>query len=252
MEINLLSFVIVVFLIFVVAALYSSVGHGGASGYLAILSFFAVAPSLMASTALLLNVLVAGLSLISYYRAKHLSLTLAWPFILASIPAAFIGGSIPVTEIVYFILLAIVLLFAAFRLANSAVIPANDELHAVKLPISLPVGAGIGLLSGIVGVGGGIFLSPLMVIMKWATTKQTAAVSALFIVVNSLAGLAGRGLRGGLELDTSFPLILAAFGGGLIGSYYGARKFSGLLLRRILALVLLVAAFKLIITVIQA
>lgn len=250
MEFNLSILLLLCVLVFFVALLYSSVGHGGASGYLAILSFFAVAPSLMASTALLLNVLVAGLSLISYYRAKHLSLTLVWPFILASIPAAFIGGSIPVTEKVYFILLAIVLLFASFRLAYSADIPANDELQPVKLPISLPVGAGIGLLSGIVGVGGGIFLSPLMVIMKWATTKRTAAVSALFIVVNSIAGLAGRGLRGDLDIATSIPLLIAAFGGGLIGSYYGARKFSGQLLRRILALVLLVAAFKLIITAI--
>lgn len=250
MEFDLTTVAFICVLIFVVATLYSSVGHGGASGYLAVLSFFAVGPAKMATTALMLNVLVAGLSLFSYYRAKHLSLKLAWPFIIASVPAAFIGASIAVSEKLYFVLLAIVLTFAAFRLAFSMEFhPDNSTHESVKLTNSLPVGAGIGVLSGIVGVGGGIFLSPLMLLMKWATTKQTAAVSALFIVVNSLAGLAGRGMRGVADVSTNMPLVVAAFCGGLIGSYYGATKFSGLFLRRILALVLLIAAFKLLVTI---
>ncbi|MBI4427734.1 MAG: sulfite exporter TauE/SafE family protein [Ignavibacteriales bacterium] len=248
MEFSLTVLLLISVLILLVAALYSSVGHGGASGYLAVLSFFAVAPSQMATTALMLNVLVAGLSLISYYRAKHLSSGLAWPFVVASVPAAFAGGAIHVSEKIYFVLLAVVLIFAALRLAFSGDFQVEQRASSVKLAVSLPAGAGIGFLSGIVGVGGGIFLSPLMLLMRWASTKQTAAVSALFIVVNSLGGLAGRGLRGGLDLTASIPFIVAAFVGGFVGSSYGARKFSGLLLRRILALVLLIAAFKLLVT----
>ncbi|MGB2867066.1 MAG: sulfite exporter TauE/SafE family protein [Bacteroidota bacterium] len=236
-------------LIFTVAALYSSVGHGGASGYLAALSLFAVAPAMMSTTALVLNVLVAGLSLYAYARAGHLSMNLAWPFILLSIPAALLGGAIHVSDRTYFLLLAGALLFAAVRLAirqsHSGTGPGTSR---PVLVVSLPVGAGIGLLSGVVGVGGGIFLSPIMILMKWADTKQTAAVSALFIVVNSIAGLGGRFLRGGLEFGPMLPFLLAAFLGGLAGSYAGANKFSGLTLRRLLAFVLLIAAGKLLLT----
>ena len=236
-------------LIFLVAALYSSVGHGGASGYLAVLSFFVISPSIMSTTALLLNVLVAGLSLYSYARAGHLSMRLAWPFILLSIPAALLGGAIHVSDRLYFLLLAAALLFAAVRLAIRQS-GGEDEASTSKpaLLVSLPTGAGIGLLSGVVGVGGGIFLSPIMILMKWANTKQTAAVSALFIVVNSIAGLGGRFLRGGLEFGPMLPLLIAAFLGGLAGSYAGANKFSGLTLRRLLAFVLLTAAGKLLLT----
>ncbi len=238
-------------LIFFVAILYSSVGHGGASGYLAVLSFFAVSPEKMSTTALMLNVLVAGLATWSYYRAKHLSMKLAWPFILASIPAAFVGGTIRISEKTYFLLLALVLVFAAFRLAFSSRAGGDQAAEkSVNPRISLPVGAGIGVLSGIVGVGGGIFLSPIMLLMKWASVKQTAAVSALFIVVNSLAGLGGRVLRGSFDMSTSIPIVVAAFAGGLIGSYFGASKFSGFVLRRILGIVLVIAAFKLIVTMV--
>lgn len=236
-------------LVFVVAALYSSVGHGGASGYLAILSLFAVAPAMMSTTALVLNVLVAGLSLFSYSRAGHLSLKLSWPFMVLSIPAAILGGAIHISDRTYFLLLAGALLFAAVRLAIRQSDPGTGAATSNPvLAVSLPVGAGIGLLSGIVGVGGGIFLSPIMILKKWADTKQTAAVSALFIVVNSIAGLGGRFLRGGLEFGPMLPFLLAAFLGGLAGSYAGANKFSGLTLRRLLAFVLLIAAGKLILT----
>jgi len=245
------TLILICLLIFFVAALYSSVGHGGASGYLAVLSFFAVSPEKMSTTALMLNVLVAGLATWSYYRAKHLSMKLAWPFILASIPAAFVGGTIRISEKTYFLLLALVLLFAAFRLAFSSRAGADQTSDKPVNPgISLPVGAGIGILSGVVGVGGGIFLSPIMLLMKWASVKQTAAVSALFIVVNSLAGLGGRVLRGSFDVSTSIPIVVAAFAGGLIGSYFGASKFSGLVLRRILGIVLVIAAFKLIVTIV--
>ncbi len=245
------TLLLICILIFFVAALYSSVGHGGASGYLAVLSFFAVSPEKMSTTALMLNVLVAGLATWSYYQAKHLSMKLAWPFILASIPAAFVGGTIRISEKAYFMLLALVLLFAAFRLVFSSLAGTDQTSdQPVNPAISLPLGAGIGILSGIVGVGGGIFLSPIMLLMKWASVKQTAAVSALFIVVNSFAGLGGRALRGSFDVSTSIPIVAAAFAGGLLGSYFGASKFSGLVLRRILGLVLAIAAFKLIVTMI--
>ncbi|HTY39233.1 MAG TPA: sulfite exporter TauE/SafE family protein [Bacteroidota bacterium] len=182
------SFIAIAVLIFFVAALYSSVGHGGASGYLAVLSLFAVPPAVMSSTALMLNILVAGVALFAYLRAGHLSFKLAWPFVVLSIPAAYLGGLIHVSEKTYYLLLASALVFAAYRLALSAArADIKETERSVKLAISLPVGASIGFLSGIVGIGGGIFLSPVMILFRWADAKKTSAVAALFIVVNSLA-----------------------------------------------------------------
>ncbi|MCI0706921.1 MAG: sulfite exporter TauE/SafE family protein [Ignavibacteriae bacterium] len=238
-----LSFILV--LVFLVAALYSSVGHGGASGYLAVLSFFAFVPAEMSSTALVLNLLVAGVGAYHYGKAGHLSWKLTWPFLITSIPLAFIGGLLKVSDITYYLLLAAVLLAAAIRLATAKSVSQGDfEKTNLKLSVALPVGAGIGILSGIVGVGGGIFLSPLMIFMNWADPKQTAAVSALFIWVNSLAGLGGRFLRDAVELHSLWPLVFAAFFGGLLGSYVGANKFTGLMLRRVLGVVLMIASFK--------
>jgi len=241
------TLVVISVLIFIVAALYSSVGHGGASGYLAVLSFFAVTPAAMSSTALVLNVLVAGVAMFSYYRAGHLSWKLSLPFIVLSIPMAFVGGLLRVSDRTYFVILAVVLVIAAFRLAISVSRGDPDAAQRkVSWPVSLPVGAGIGLLSGAVGVGGGIFLSPVMLLMRWADAKKTSATSAFFILVNSLAGLGGRVAKGGLEFVDMLPLILTAFLGGLAGSHFGANKFSGMLLRRLLAVVLVVASIKLV------
>jgi len=245
------SIIIVSVLVFIVAALYSSVGHGGASGYLAVLSLFAIPPAIMGSTALTLNVLVAGVALFSYVRAGHLSWQLAWPFTVLSIPAAFVGGLIQVSEKTYFLLLALALVVAAYRLAMGAVASVEEtEFKRVKLSVSLPTGGAIGLLSGIVGVGGGIFLSPVMILFRWADTKKTSAVAALFIVVNSLAGLAGRLAKGELSIGGFVPLIAVAFLGGLLGSHFGANRFSGVVLRRLLAVVLMIAALKMIVALI--
>lgn len=234
--------------IFFVAALYSSVGHGGASGYLAVLSFFGTAPAFMSSTALLLNVLVAGIGTFVFYRAKHLSWRLAWPFVVLSIPAAFLGGIIHVSDKTYFLLLACALAAAAVRLALSFSPPTTEvTLHPPTVAVALPTGGLIGFLSGVVGVGGGIFLSPIMILRRWADPKKTSAVSALFIVVNSVAGIVGRILRGGFEFSAAPPFIVAAFLGGLAGSHYGANRFAGMTLRRILSAVLLIAAFRLVI-----
>ncbi len=251
MEFTIVEFVLVGGLILVVAALYSSVGHGGASGYLAVLSFFLLSPSLMSTTALLLNVLVAGIGTLQFLRAGHFSFRLAWPFMLFSIPAAFAGGYLRVSETLYFLLLAGVLLFAAYRLAATTIRKNPVEQRSrPSIPVALGAGTGIGFLSGVVGVGGGIFLSPIMILMRWATTKETAAVSAFFIVVNSLGGLGGRFAREGLEVGTIWPFVLAAFVGGLAGSYMGSTVLTGIVLRRILALVLFIAALKMVLVVV--
>ncbi len=245
-RVDLFIFFLVTILIFFVAALYSSVGHGGASGYLAVLSLFSFSPNVMSTTALVLNVLVAGVGMLLFWKAGHLSLRKAWPFVVLSIPAAFLGGLVAIPDTSYFSLLALVLFFAAYRLMRP--VTSQDEqsdLRPVRISSAVGFGGGVGFISGVVGVGGGIFLSPLLIFLRWATTKQTAAISAFFIVVNSLAGLGGRLLRGSLEGGAMLPFILAAFVGGLVGSYYGSRKFTGVILRRLLAVVLLIAALKL-------
>jgi uncharacterized membrane protein YfcA len=237
-------------LVFLVAIAYSSVGHGGASGYLAVLSFFGLAPVAMAPSALCLNLLVAGTSFTSYWRAGHFAFRLLWPFLLTSIPFAFLGGLTAVSPRTYLFLLAAVLIFAAYRLL--VVVPPKKEEYFIRVPslwVALPVGAGIGFLSGIIGVGGGIFLSPLIILLKWADTKRTAAASAAFIWVNSAAGLYGHLLRTTVNWSALLSLVAVAFAGGLIGSHLGAQRFQGLWLRRILGVVLLVATVKLLRTV---
>lgn len=237
-------------LIFVVAALYSSIGHGGASGYLAVMAFFQLAPAEMKTTALILNILVAGIASIEYYRAGHFSFKLTWPFIVASIPAAFLGGMLHISNKVYGILLGIALVVAALRLAMAA-LPRQtpDDQRDVPLPMALPTGAGVGLLSGLVGIGGGIFLSPIIILMKWADTKRTSATAAVFIVVNSLAGLSGH-LASGKDMVgvAALPLLATALFGGMIGAHWGANRFSSIALRRILAVVLITASVKMLFT----
>jgi len=236
-------------LFFLVAFLYSSVGHGGASGYLAVMSFFAMAPAEMASTALILNILVAGIALVMYIRAGFLSLRLSLPFLIASIPFAFLGGMIHVGVKAYSALLAVALFAAAFRLLvrmEEMRDPTPDSQP--KLSVALPVGGVIGFISGVVGVGGGIFLSPLMLLLRWADVKKTAAASALFIVANSIAGIIGRVTQGNFSAKASIPFLVAAVLGGLLGGRSGAMKFSPLTLRGLLAVALLVAAVKLLLT----
>ncbi|MCA9842861.1 MAG: sulfite exporter TauE/SafE family protein [Cyanobacteria bacterium HKST-UBA03] len=249
------SILVISLLIFLVAVLYASVGHGGASGYLAILSFFAYSPNEMATTALLLNLLVAGVAFYQYARAGFLKWPLTWPFLAASIPMAYVGGLFNIPHGLYFVLLAGVLFYAALRMslapntANPATGNSPEALCPPKPVVALPTAGGIGLLSGVIGVGGGIFLSPVMILFKWATPKQTAATSACFIWLNSLAGLAGRATRGGLEWGTLWPFLIAGGLGSVIGAYYGARFISNHRLRQLLGGVLFMAAVKMVLKV---
>ena len=233
-------------LVFAVAALYSSVGHGGASGYLAVLSFLAIGRAEMATTALVLNILVAGTACLSFSRSNHFHLGLTWPFILLSVPGALIGGAIDVPQRIYSLLLAMALLAAAIRLSGLiSPVSREDKLRPLRLPLAVPLGGVIGLISGIVGIGGGVILSPVALLARWADAKQVAATSACFIVVNSVAGLSSRVISHNADFGIIPALTLAAFAGGLVGSSLGARTFSSLALRRVLAAVLVTAAVKL-------
>lgn len=238
--------VLIILAIFLVAVLYSSVGHGGASGYLAVMALLAVAPEVTRPTALSLNLFVASIATIQYYRAGHFSWRLFLPFAVASIPMAYIGGTIQLPTSVYKIVLGVILMLAAARLAWN--LKSDDDVKDHPVWLSFAVGAVLGLLSGLVGVGGGIFLTPLLLLMHWSNAKTAAGVSALFIFVNSAAGLAGAwGKMPTLPSEVWF-WIGAAIVGGLIGSTLGAKRFDSLTLRRVLAVVLVVAGAKLIFT----
>ena len=246
MEWSLSSIFVVSLLFFIVAFLYSSVGHGGASGYLAILSFIILSPAEMSTTALLLNVVVAGIASFSFIRSGHFLPRLTLPFVVASIPMSFAGGMITVSPAIYAVLLGLALVAASFRLAIRFG-PHDRESGERRRPtfsLSLLVGSLIGLLSGIVGIGGGIFLSPLVLLMGWGDAKQTAAASAVFILLNSAAGLLGRAVQHTLAFGNLLPFLLVTVLGGFLGSRAGATRFSNLTLRRILAIVLFIAAMR--------
>jgi uncharacterized membrane protein YfcA len=231
--------------IFLIAALYSAVGHGGASGYLAVLALINVNPNMAVSTALLLNILVSALALISYIRAKHFSMRLTEPFLLASVLCAFLGATLKIADPFYHLLLGIVLLASATIMALPKVqSKMGQNLAPVKPSIAFIAGGILGLISGMVGVGGGIFLSPLMILSRWATPKTTSATAAAFILANSLAGFGGRLLQGRLVILPFWSLLLAGILGGWLGSNYGARWASNPVLCRLLALVMAIAAMK--------
>ncbi len=234
-------------MILAAAMLYSSVGHAGASGYLAAMALLSVEPTIMKPTALCLNILVASIASYQFARAGCFSWQLFWPFAVASVPAAYLGGAITLPGEYYRPLVGAVLLLAAVRLLFAQPPAADAEIKPPHLVLCLVAGAGIGLLSGLTGTGGGIFLSPLLLFMGWAETKQTSGVSAAFILVNSVAGLLGL-LSGWDRIPSAIPLwAVAAIAGGLIGSHYGSRRLQSVALRRLLALVLVVAGLKLVV-----
>jgi len=232
--------------ILVVAFLYSSVGHAGASGYIAVMSLFGLSQQTIKPTALTLNIIVASIATWQFYRAGHFSWRLFWPFALLAIPFAFMGGYLNLPTKAFKILVGCVLLFSAVRFLLPK--PKETEAHLPSLGAAIPVGAGLGFLSGLTGTGGGIFLTPLLLFMNWASTKPAAGVSALFILVNSISGLAGNYASTAYLPSFIGVLVLSAVVGGGIGSYYGSSRFDHLLIKRMLAVVLLIAGTKLILT----
>jgi uncharacterized membrane protein YfcA len=229
-----------------VAFLYSSVGHAGASGYIAIMSLFSLAPTVIRPTALLLNILVATIGTWQFWRAGHFSWRLFWPFALLSLPLAFIGGCLNLPTHAFKVVVGLVLWFSAFRFFFR---PSSDDvLREPSRPAALSIGAGLGFLSGLTGVGGGIFLTPLLLLLRWSRTKTAAAVSALFILVNSAAGLLGNIASTHRLPSVALPLAATVILGGSAGSYYGSRRFPHTVIKRLLAVVLLIAGTKLIFT----
>jgi uncharacterized membrane protein YfcA len=232
-------------LFFAAALLYASVGHAGASAYLAAMALVGVAATTMRPTALVLNLFVASIVVVRFSRAGHLPWRSLMPLAAGSIPMAFLGGSIALPGEIYRPLVAVVLLAGAWRLAAAATTP-DDTGRGVPLLAGVAAGAGIGLLAGLTGTGGGIFLTPLLVLAAWTGTRDAAGLSGAFILLNSVAGLVGL-LTGGVTLPQAIPLWVAAVvAGGLIGSSLGAARFSILNLRRALGFVLVLAAAKLV------
>lgn len=236
---------LIILAIFIVALMYSSVGHGGASGYLAVMALLAVAPEVMRPTALMLNVLVSAIAFAQFAYKGGFSWRVFWPFAVASIPMAYVGGSIVLPTNAHKIVLGVVLIFTAVRL-SLRLSGDGEEPRQPPIAAALALGAAIGLVSGLVGVGGGIFLTPVLLLMRWSEARVAAGVSALFILLNSASALAGSYSKVAELPEIVWAWLAAALIGGVIGSILGSNKFGSLTLRRVLAVVLVVAGIKLI------
>jgi uncharacterized membrane protein YfcA len=231
----------------VVAFLYASVGHGGASGYLALMALFSFSSEIMKPTALLLNLFVAAIAFYHYYKQGYFNKKLFFPFAAASIPMAFLGGLVTIDTSLYKKVLGILLIFAILKLLN-VFGKESEKIKQIKTWQGVIVGGIIGFLSGLIGIGGGIILSPVILLLHWGKMKEAAAVSALFIWVNSAAGLTGQ-FSSGITLElTSIVFVILALIGGFFGAYWGSQKFNNKLLRHMLAFVLIIASIKLFLT----
>ena len=232
--------------ILLIAFLYSSVGHAGASGYIAVMSLASLSPAVIKPTALVLNILVASIGSWQFLRAGHFSWKLFWPFALLSVPFAFVGGYLDLPAHAFKLLVGAVLLLSALYFFWQ---PHNDSVRSdPPKPVALGAGGMLGLFAGLTGTGGGIFLTPLLLIMRWARTRNAAAASAVFILVNSIAGLLGNLSATSKIPQLALPLALAAVVGGTAGSYLGSRRFPPALIKRLLAVVLVIAGLKLMLT----
>jgi uncharacterized protein len=240
------TFIFLCVAIAIVAFLYSSVGHAGASGYIATMTLFGLATTVIRPTALVLNILVATIGSFQFWKAGHFSWKLLWPFALLSVPAAYFGGYLQPSASILRILIGFVLLLSAARLFFRKKDP--EQTNPPSKPVAIGVGAGLGFLSGLTGTGGGIFLTPLILFCKWAVIRQAAAVSALFILVNSIGGLVGYFTAKHSIPTLGIYLAIPAIIGGTIGSYLGSRRLPARGIAIFLAIVLAIAGCKLIFT----
>ncbi len=245
-----MEFYVLVFSFFIVALIYSSVGFGGGSSYLALLALpiFAIAFPVIRSTALFCNIIVVTGGVFIFYREGKLSVKEVWPYLIGSIPMAYVGGFWPIQQNTFFILLGVTLVVVPFLLwfqPHEDIDQQKPNLSESN-PIKIIIGGAIGMLSGLVGIGGGIFLSPILHLLRWSNAKRISAIASAFILVNSIGGLAGQFKRGIPELSWQFlvPLLVAVFVGGQIGSRLGARKFNPIYIKRITALLILIAGLN--------
>jgi hypothetical protein len=241
------TFLLLVPLVMVVAGAYASVGLGGGTGYLAILSLCGMSAAAMTPTVLLLNIVVTGAALLRFGLAGRLNWRLILPFLLPAMPAAFLGGFITADRKIFFALLAATLAIAAiamFRAAPNAQEQEKDPGRLRLFLIGIPAGLVIGFLSGFLGIGGGVFLGPLILFLGLAGPKQMAAMNSVLVLALSGIGLAAHGIRGGIELSIVLPLAGAALIGGLCGATLAEKKISCCMLQRVFAVVILVAAVK--------
>lgn len=235
---------------FLIAAVYASVGFGGGTSYLAVMSVMAVSFEVMRPAALICNIIVVTGGSIIFYRNGLINLRESWPLLVASVPLAFLGGYYPITEQSFFYILGVSLIIASFLLwfYDRWVVLENVAPRAVNLPVGLLLGGGIGFLSGLVSIGGGIFLSPILHFMRWDKARKISALASVFILVNSISGLLGQWSRA-VTIDMQFvlPMVVAVFVGGQIGSRWGAKKFNPIHIRRVTAVLILVAGINILI-----
>jgi uncharacterized membrane protein YfcA len=230
--------------ILAVALLYSSVGQAGATGYIAVMTLFSLALADIKPVTLVLNTLVAAIATYQFGRAGHFSRALFWPFAVTSVPMAFVGGYLNLPPRAFQLLVGAMLLLAAALLFVRP--PPNQDPQPPRVPTALGIGAVLGLLAGLTASGGGVLLTPLLLFMHWASARAAAAVSAPFILLNSLAAVGGVAKSTATMPAIALPLAVAAVAGGLLGSSFGARRLPARATRRLLATVLVIAGAKLV------
>lgn len=229
---------------FIVAFIYSSVGLGGGSSYTALMAIFGISTLAIPMVSLSLNLFVTTIGSYNFIRNKHAKIKLILPFLISSIPMAYLGGSLQISKDIFYWVLLISLIFVAARIYLWKDVTINFDFNQKqKITISLITGSILGLIAGIVGIGGGIYLVPLIIILGLGTEKEAAACGAIFIWLNSMSGLLSRLQYNSLDLTNYIPLIIAVLAGGTFGSYMGAVKFSHRNMDKILGLVILVAIF---------
>ncbi len=240
---------VLMLIFFIIALFYSSAGFGGGSSYLAVLALFGLDQEIIKSTALLCNIVVVSGGTYLFYQEGYLNLKKVWPLIILSIPLAYLGGSIALATQTFYQLLGITLLIASVFMLLPINKNKSQEFNNQNLLLNGGIGGGIGFLSGLVGIGGGIFLSPLLHLSRWDKAKVIAATSSLFILVNSLAGLLGQVSNPAFSIQWRFilPLLLAVFLGGQIGSRLSSTRLNSQRIRQVTALLILVVALRILV-----